>query len=70
MNTESNRTLLNKKLALSVSEFVQVSGIGKSAIYEAIRQGRLTARKHGARTLILMEDGEAFLSGLPTIKPL
>lgn len=54
-----------QKLAYSIEEFTFISGIGRSAIYEEIRKGRLTARKVGARTVILKEDGLKFLRSLP-----
>jgi excisionase family DNA binding protein len=58
----------DEKLAWSVDEAAQIFGIGRSAIYEEIRSGRLRARKVGARTIILKEDGLAFLRSLPAVR--
>jgi excisionase family DNA binding protein len=55
-----------QKLAFSIDETVQRTGLGKDAIYSAIREGSLKARKHGRRTLILEADLHDFLNGLPT----
>ena len=55
------------KLARSIDETARVSGIGRSKLYEAIAAGELTARKFGRKTLILDEDLNAFLRGLPLI---
>jgi|KBSMisStandDraft_5_1062788.scaffolds.fasta_scaffold235800_7 excisionase family DNA binding protein len=53
------------KMALSVEEASVATGIGRTSIYRAIGTGRLRAKKHGVRTLILPEDLEAWLSMLP-----
>jgi excisionase family DNA binding protein len=53
------------KLALTVEEASELSGIGRTSIFKAIRTGRLRAKKHGIRTLILPADLEAWLSTLP-----
>lgn len=53
---------------LSVSEACRVAGIGRTKIYEAISNGRLTARKLGKRTLVLRADLQAFLASLPVVR--
>lgn len=53
-------------LAWSVNEFCQVVPCGRSTIYDEIRCGRLKARKLRKRTVILHEDGLAYLRSLPT----
>lgn len=57
MNTE--------KFGLTVEETAARSPIGRTLIFRAIKEGRLTARKYGRRTFILPEDFEAFLRALP-----
>ena len=57
------------KLAHTIPEAVRASGISRSAIYVAIGQGALRARKHGARTLILDSELRRFLRGLPRLPP-
>jgi excisionase family DNA binding protein len=54
-------------LAYGIETFAKAAGIGRDAIYGAIREGRLTARKVGSRTIILREDGEAWLRSLPVL---
>jgi excisionase family DNA binding protein len=56
---------LEAKLALTVDEFAILTGLGRSKLYEAMRDGLLQARKFGRRTVILKEEGERFLSALP-----
>lgn len=49
----------------SVADASNVTGIGRTKIYEAIAKGHLTARKVGKRTIILRGDLHSFLEGLP-----
>jgi hypothetical protein len=53
------------KLAYSIPEAVAASGIGRSSLYDDIGAGRLIARKRGGRTIILVADLAAYLTGLP-----
>ena len=50
------------KLAYCIPEAVSASGLGRSKLYEFIREKRLQTVKIGGRTLILRTDLEAFLS--------
>lgn len=52
-------------LAYSIEGAIAASRLGRTKLYEAIKTGRLRARKHGRRTLILKEDLTAFLHALP-----
>jgi len=54
-------------LAFSIAEASTRSDIGRTAIYEMINSGRLTARKCGRRTLILADDLRRCLESLPEI---
>ncbi len=49
------------KLAYRVDEAVRVSGLGRTTIYAAIKEGQLKAIKVAGRRLILRRDLEAFL---------
>jgi excisionase family DNA binding protein len=51
--------------ARSIEEICVLTGLGRDAVYKAIRNGRLTARKLGRRTLITDDDLRQFLAGLP-----
>jgi len=52
-------------LAYHISDAIRVSGATRTAIYEAMRSGRLPYRKLGRRTLIMHSDLQAWLDGLP-----
>ena len=60
---------MNAQLAYTIAEAVAVSRISRTAIYRAISDGLLPARKRGSRTLILASDLEALLAALPVVKP-
>ena len=50
----------------TMPDAVQYSGMSRSALYEALKRGELTARKAGRRTLIAFSDLDAYLASLPT----
>jgi excisionase family DNA binding protein len=61
---ENSPPLANQR-ALSIPQFCQRYGPGKSTAYQEIQAGRLRARKVGRRTLITLDDAERWLRDLP-----
>jgi excisionase family DNA binding protein len=59
---------MDTPLAYSISEACTAARAGRTALYEAIRDGELRAVKRGRRTLILKDDLVRWLENLPTIK--
>lgn len=58
---------MTQKIAHSINDLVQ-TGIGcRSKIHQLIREGKLVARKNGARTVILDEDLRQYLAALPKV---
>ena len=55
------QTKLPEKIAYRVDEAVHVSGLGRTTLYDEIKNSRLKAVKVAGRRLILREDLEAFL---------
>lgn len=53
------------KLAYSIEGFAGVASVGRTTIYEAIKDGSLLARKRGKRTIITAPDGIRWLQSLP-----
>jgi excisionase family DNA binding protein len=51
-----------EKLAYTVPEFCEATGIGKTSLYELINEGKLKAIKAAGRRLILKSDAQAFLA--------
>jgi excisionase family DNA binding protein len=54
------------KLAVSVLEAAEMVGIGRSSLYTLFRDGKITPRKSGKRTLILVEELRLYVESLPT----
>lgn len=53
-----------ERQAMSISDFSKLFSIGRTKVYEEIRTGRLKAKKHGRRTLILMDEAQRWLRSL------
>ena len=56
---------MTERKALTCREACRLTGIGRTKLYDEIREGRLKARKLGSRTLILADDLAAWLQNLP-----
>ena len=56
------------KLGFSIKEAASASGLSRSLIYIAIKEGKLRARKCRGRTVILRQDLQQFLASLPAMK--
>jgi hypothetical protein len=52
---------------LSVNDFCQWAGIGRTAFYAELKAGRLAARKFGRRTIIPISEAEKWLDSLPVV---
>ena len=56
---------MDSPIAVTIPDAVKASGMSRTAIYEALRRGDLSARKAGRRTLISFVDLQAYLASLP-----
>jgi hypothetical protein len=56
------------KRAFNVREFCAEYGIGHDGAYQAIREGKLVARKYGKRTIITADDADRFIAALPRLE--
>ena len=45
------------------------TGLGKTSIFAALKDGRLKARKFGRKLVFLDDDLRAFLASLPPARP-
>jgi excisionase family DNA binding protein len=50
-----------KRLAVTIVDACEITGLGRTKIYELIGQGKLKAVSIGRRRLVLMESIEALL---------
>jgi hypothetical protein len=58
-----------RKLAYSISELSQMSGVGRSFLYEEVKAGHLIVTKAGRRSIVLYDDALAWLTKLPKLAP-
>jgi hypothetical protein len=54
--------------AMSITQFSENYGIGRTKAYEELKSGRLRGRKIGKRTIITEDDAEEWLRRLPVIE--
>lgn len=54
--------------AFSLEQVTDLTGLGRTSIFQAIRDRRLVAKKNGRRTIVLKADLEAFLSNLESAR--
>jgi len=54
--------------AMTVAEFCASYNIGRTFLYQQIKEGRLAARKAGTRTLIERAEAERWLRSLPAME--
>jgi predicted DNA-binding transcriptional regulator AlpA len=55
-----------QKIAVTLPEATELSGIGRSSLYKLFNEGKLTPRKSGKRALVLVSELELYLNNLPT----
>ena len=53
--------------AFSPAAFCRAYSVGMTFTYQLIKDGKLRARKAGAKTLILRKDAESWASSLPAV---
>jgi excisionase family DNA binding protein len=53
------------RLAHSICDVAKITGVGRSLLYQEIKEGRLRIRKLGRRTLIFDTDLRTWLESLP-----
>lgn len=65
----SMESAMQTQLAMTVAEACAAARIGRTVLYELIRDGKLPARKCGRRTVILADDLRRLIESLPAIQP-
>ena len=56
-------------LAYSIPGSAKAANVSRSEMYIILKRGELRAKKIGRRTVILHEDLQAYLAGLPDYVP-
>jgi hypothetical protein len=62
-------TEIAEPIAAGMDDAERLSGIGRTELYELIKQGKIEARKHGRRTLIVVASLRNYLNSLPPYDP-
>lgn len=52
-------------IAVGIPEAAAMIGIGRSSLYVLFREKKITPRKSGKRTLVLVEDLRRYVENLP-----
>ena len=55
------------KIAVTIPEAVEMTGISRTTLYKLFSEGKLTRRKMGKRSLVLIEDLERYVKSLPAV---
>jgi excisionase family DNA binding protein len=63
-----SQTHPQKKTIYSIVDVTDLTGLGRSFIYEAIKAGNLSIRKAGRRTLIFEADLNSWLASMPVTR--
>ena len=56
-----------RQRAMSIAEFCERYGPGRTKAYEELKSGRLRSWKMGKRTIITEDDAEDWLRNLPIV---
>lgn len=65
---QKNRVPLADRFSLSPEEASAITGIGLTSVREAINEGKLNAKRHGRRIVLLPDEIRAWLKALPDAK--
>jgi excisionase family DNA binding protein len=65
--TSASGAAVSAKLAYSIPEAAEATGLSRSILYLALKAGKLIARKAGARTVIEDAELRRYLANLPLL---
>lgn len=53
------------KIAVTIPEAIEMSGLGRTSLYAIIKTGQISPRKYGKRTLIMVDELDKYIRSLP-----
>ena len=56
---------MNTPIAVTIPQAVAMTGISRTSLYKLFAEGKLSRKKNGKRSLILVEDLERVVKSLP-----
>jgi len=56
---------MSDPLCVTVRQASEMTGLGKTTLYELFKQRKLSRRKIGRRTVVLMSELSQFIASLP-----
>ena len=65
----STNESIDEKRTFGINKFCQRNDVGRTTVYEEIKNGRLRAVKCGTRTLITKEAEDSWRASLPAARP-
>ena len=68
MVSEKEQQRRDRQRAMSIAQFCDRYGVGRTKAYEELKCGRLRGRKIGTRTIITEDDAEDWLRHLPAME--
>ncbi|MEP3631415.1 MAG: helix-turn-helix domain-containing protein [Hyphomicrobiales bacterium] len=55
------------KISVTVDEACDLASIGRTTLYKLFKNGELTKRSLGGRTIILVDELRAYIAALPSV---
>ncbi|RWP23765.1 MAG: DNA-binding protein [Mesorhizobium sp.] len=52
-------------ISVDIAQAVNISGISRSGLYKLFKAGKITPRKNGKRTLVLVSELQSYVESLP-----
>ena len=52
-------------ISVDLTRAVEISGLSRSALYKLFKAGKITPRKNGKRTLVIVDELRRYVESLP-----
>jgi predicted DNA-binding transcriptional regulator AlpA len=65
MKRATSSLTVSEKLMLTVDEFCEMIGFGRTTFYKAVNAGDLKVQKYRKRTFVAQEEARRFVKNMP-----